>query len=102
VPSEQTPGRKDPTPAQGAKWATHGFDVHFDQEANALYFRLNRGTVATTFEWAPSISVDLDEAGRLLGVEVLNAAQFLSIVDEHGGRMELPGYFRRHGYPSSE
>lgn len=43
-----------------------------DLDANALYLRLAEGTVTRTVEISDSTHVDLDAAGKLLGIEVLN------------------------------
>ncbi|MBI4287875.1 MAG: DUF2283 domain-containing protein [Chloroflexi bacterium] len=42
-----------------------------DPEADALYLKLKEGKVAKTEELADGIIVDLDEAGAVLGIEVL-------------------------------
>lgn len=44
----------------------------YDLDANALYLRLAEGTAARTIEIDDSTNVDLDAAGKLLGIEVLN------------------------------
>lgn len=67
-----------------------GFQVRFDEDVNALYFRLNHGKVARTVELAPTILVDVDEDGQPLGLEVLDAEQFLPFLRERGGRLDVP------------
>ena len=42
-----------------------------DPEADALYLTLKEGKVARTKELADGIIIDVDEAGALLGIEVL-------------------------------
>jgi uncharacterized protein YuzE len=46
----------------------------YDPDADALYVRLApKGTaIAETREVEPGIMLDMDEAGRLVGIEVLN------------------------------
>lgn len=43
----------------------------YDLSVNALYLKLAEGTVARTREIDDGTMVDLDAAGRLLGIEVL-------------------------------
>jgi len=45
--------------------------LEFDSSVNALYIRIRRGKVALTEPLADNIAVDLDEEGRVLGIEVL-------------------------------
>ena len=42
-----------------------------DTEADALYLTLKEGKAARTEELAVGIIIDVDEAGALLGIEVL-------------------------------
>jgi uncharacterized protein YuzE len=49
--------------------------VNYDASVDAFQLRLAPGTpVAKTIEWGPGVHVDVDAAGRLLGVEVLDAS----------------------------
>lgn len=45
--------------------------LSIDPEADALYLKLKEGKVASTQEVADGIILDLDDAGKLLGMEVL-------------------------------
>lgn len=47
----------------------------FDLAAGALYLRLADGKVARTVEIDSSTNVDLDAAGAVLGIEVLDPGQ---------------------------
>jgi uncharacterized protein YuzE len=44
-----------------------------DREANALYIRFSKASIAETVELSESVYVDLDEAGEPVGFEVLHA-----------------------------
>lgn len=46
--------------------------ITYDSEVDALYFQFLEATV-TTEQLAEGIAVDYDEAGRLAGIEVLDA-----------------------------
>ncbi len=46
----------------------------YDPEADALYVRLSpKGTAITeTYEVEPGVMLDIDSAGRTVGIEILN------------------------------
>jgi len=47
--------------------------IEIDEDAKALYFRLQDGDIAQTLEYpkAREVFLDLNEQGQLLGIEVL-------------------------------
>ena len=45
--------------------------VEFDPEVNALYLRLGKGKVSSSEPIADNITVDLNEQGRIVGLELL-------------------------------
>jgi uncharacterized protein YuzE len=45
--------------------------LEFDDEVNALYVRLRKGKVSSTEPLADNMAVDLDEDGKVLGLELL-------------------------------
>lgn len=45
--------------------------VEFDSEVSALYLRLRKGRVKKSDPVADNIVFDLDEKGKILGIEVL-------------------------------
>ena len=47
----------------------------YDPEVDALYIRLNESKIIESEEVQPGIILDFDEAGRVAGVEVLNASK---------------------------
>ena len=49
--------------------------LEFDPEADAVYFEISPATVASTREIEPGILGDFDEAGHLVGVEVLSVSK---------------------------
>lgn len=65
----------------------------YSTEADALYIELETPrVVARTVEVSPSCLVDLDEAGRLLGIELLApAVSYPSLVDAVGRFQEQLG-----------
>ena len=59
-------------------------------DVNALYVRFRRGKVAETVEIEHLIVVDLDGDGQPLGMEFVNADDFLPFLRRHGGPLTLP------------
>ena len=59
-------------------------------DVNALYVRFRRGKVAETVEIEHMIVVDLDADGQPLGIEFVNADDFLPFLGWHGGLLTLP------------
>ena len=70
----------------------------YDKEANALYIYLRgkipEGGVARTVELAPGVYLDADGAGRILGVEFLELANFRVFLERNGGKVEIPEHLR--------
>ena len=65
----------------------------YDKEANALYIYLRgkipEGGVARTVELEPGVYLDADGAGRILGVEFLDFADFRGFLERNGGRVDI-------------
>ena len=51
--------------------------VRFDQEADALYVRLDRSKVVESEEIRPGVVIDLDERGEIIGFEMLQVSKRL-------------------------
>ena len=51
--------------------------VRFDQQADALYVRLDESAIAESEEVRPGVVFDLDERGEIVGIEILRVAQRL-------------------------
>ncbi|MGX5736474.1 DUF2283 domain-containing protein [Bosea thiooxidans] len=50
----------------------------YDPEVDALYLRFAEGKVVESEEVRPGIVFDFDEAGRIVGVEILDASEHLA------------------------
>ena len=48
--------------------------IRLDREADALYFRLDDGTIEDSEEVRPGIVLDYDANGTVVGVEFLNVS----------------------------
>lgn len=55
--------------------------IEYDREVDALYIRIQEKYVARTREIADGVNIDLDEEGRLIGLEVLDATEKYSLSD---------------------
>jgi len=58
-------------------------EIGYDSLVRAIYIKVNKGKVAKTVEVAPEIFVDLDQNGKLLGVEMLNPGKFIATRKKH-------------------
>jgi uncharacterized protein YuzE len=63
----------------------------YDPEADAVYIRVGAGEIESTEEAGPFI-YDLDQDGRVLGIEILTATKTLAPGDWQNAR--LPGKAR--------
>jgi uncharacterized protein YuzE len=55
--------------------------IEYDKEIDALYVRLQEKYVARTVEIEEGLNLDLDENGKLIGLEVLDATDRYSLAD---------------------
>ena len=51
--------------------------VRFDEQADALYLRLDESQVVEPEEVCPGVVVDLDKRGEIVGIEILRVGQRL-------------------------
>ena len=66
-------------------------NIRIDTEAKALYLEFRHDKVDRTVEFAPETFVDLDNRGRLLGVELLNPGTLEVNIRQIAKRYTLPG-----------
>jgi len=55
--------------------------IEYDGEIDALYIRLQEKYVAKTIEIEEGLNIDLDENGKLIGLEILDATERYSLAD---------------------
>jgi len=55
--------------------------IEYDGEIDALYIRLQEKYVAKTIEIEEGLNIDLDENGKLIGLEILDATKRYSLAD---------------------
>lgn len=49
--------------------------IKYDKDTDVIYIRLTEAKVAESDEDKPGIILDYDDAGNLVGIEVLNASK---------------------------
>jgi uncharacterized protein YuzE len=68
----------------------------YDKVANALYIyqrgKISEGGAARTLELESGVYLDADRAGRILGVEFLDFADFRGFLERNGGRVDIPAH----------
>lgn len=55
--------------------------IEYDKEVDALYVRLQEKYVDRTVEIEDGLNIDLDEDGKLIGIEILDATERYSLAD---------------------
>lgn len=55
--------------------------IEYDREIDALYIRLQQKYVARTVEIEEGLNLDLDENGKLIGLEILDATDRYPLAD---------------------
>jgi uncharacterized protein YuzE len=55
--------------------------LEYDRQADAIYIRLRDSEIATMREVEENIIVDLDGAGKMVGIELLFVSDYLSPED---------------------
>jgi uncharacterized protein YuzE len=51
--------------------------INYDYESDVLYIVAKKGMEEEFVEVAPGINVELDDKGRVIGIEILNASKCL-------------------------
>ena len=64
--------------------------IEYSPTAGALYLRLQAGDVARTIEIEDMVYVDVDANGQPLGVEFVDAQEFLPYLERHAGVLDVP------------
>jgi len=55
--------------------------LHIDQEADALYLRLDDSKIIESEEVSPGVVLDFNEAGEVVGVEMLHLSKRASALN---------------------
>ena len=59
--------------ARGTTDTLHFTQISLDEEAGALYIKLKNGKIAKTLESEDLMLIDLDDEGKVIGIEVLTS-----------------------------
>ena len=49
--------------------------IYYDQEVDAAYLRLSEETPTGVVEVSEGVNLDLTDAGKIVGIEILNVSQ---------------------------
>ena len=55
--------------------------IEYDKEVDALYIRIQEKKVSETKEIAEGVNIDLDESGKLIGLEIIGATEKYTLED---------------------
>lgn len=55
--------------------------IEYDREADALYIQFREAYVNDNIDIEEGVTIDLDEKGHILGIEILDATKKLSLKD---------------------
>ena len=55
--------------------------IEYDKEADALYVQFREAFVEDNVDVADGVSVDLDDEGHVIGIEILDVSKKLSLQD---------------------
>jgi uncharacterized protein YuzE len=65
-----------------------------DRDVNALYIALRQGEVSKTIELTDSVYVDVDDQDEPIGIEFINADEFVPFLREHADDAKIPPLIR--------
>ena len=51
--------------------------INYDSESDVLYIAVREGKEEEFVEIVPGINIELDDKGEVIGIEILNASEFL-------------------------
>ena len=63
--------------------------VHFDQQTDALYFRLDDSAVIESEEVKPGIILDYNANNQVVGIEILDAGKRVPVASLRKLRLEI-------------
>jgi uncharacterized protein YuzE len=55
--------------------------IEYDNQVDAIYIRLQEKYITRTVEIEDGLNIDLDENGKLIGLEVLDATERYALTD---------------------
>lgn len=64
--------------------------IRLDPDVNALYIEVRQGRVARTVELTDTIYVDLDDHDAPIGIEFVNADEFIPFLRDRANDADIP------------
>ena len=55
--------------------------IEYSKDVDALYIRLRQAPINDSMDVEEGVTVDLDEKGHIVGIEILDASEKLDITD---------------------
>lgn len=55
--------------------------IEYDKEVDALYIRIQEKNVSRTREIEEGVNIDLDDEGKVIGLEIIGATERYSLED---------------------
>lgn len=55
--------------------------IEYSKDVDALYIRLREARIADSMDIEEGVTVDLDEGGHIVGLEILDASEKLEVSD---------------------
>jgi uncharacterized protein YuzE len=65
-------------------------NISYDSKADALYIQFQKGKVKETLKIIDGLLVDVDQAGRIFGIEILDASYRITPKTIETVHVELP------------
>jgi uncharacterized protein YuzE len=69
--------------------------IRLDRDVNALYIALRPGKVSRTVELTDTVYVDMDDKDTPIGIEFVNADEFVPFLREHADDADIPPQVRQ-------
>lgn len=73
--------------------------IERDAQYDVLYIELKEGEAERTVDLDDGVHMDLDDEGRVLGVEFLSLGAFERYLKRHNGQVEIPDRVEVQGVP---
>jgi len=55
--------------------------IEYSKDVDALYIRLREAQIEDSMDIEEGVTVDLDEKGHIIGIEILDASEKMSLTD---------------------
>ena len=68
--------------------------IRLDRDVNALYITVQPGQVSRTIELTDTVYIDVDAQGTLLGIEFVDADEFIPFLRDRADDAEIPPQVR--------